>query len=198
MEFRHIPNILSGIRICMVPVFIYLFFEHSERIYLALLVFLLAGLTDVIDGYLARRNNWITNLGKLLDPLADKLMECTVLVCFTVNGTIPWQITAAFMLKELFMVCGAIIVLRKIKVTVKSKWYGKVTTSVFYAIAFAVFAVHVFDINVNAAVGGILFAAALLLTLVSMILYIIDTLSINAELKNKEKGQNSPRKEKSN
>jgi len=186
MKLKHIPNILSAIRICMVPVFIYLFFEHYERIYLSLLIFLLAGLTDIIDGYLARRNNWISNLGKLLDPLADKLMECTVLVCFAVKGIIPWQLTAVFMIKELFMVCGAIIVLKKIKVTVKSKWYGKITTSVFYAIVFSVFAVHVFDISVNVPVAVILFALALLLTLVSMILYIIDTLRINAELKNKE------------
>jgi cardiolipin synthase len=113
-------------------------------------------------------------------------MECTVLVCFAVKSIIPWQLAAVFMIKELFMVCGAVIVLKKIKVTVKSKWYGKVTTSVFYAIAFAVFAVYVFNINVNAAAAGILFAAALLLTLASMVLYIIDTLKINAELKNKE------------
>ena len=168
----------------MVPVFIYLFFEYYERIYLSLIIFLLAGLTDITDGYLARRNNWITNLGKLLDPLADKLMECAVLVCFAVKGIIPWQLAAVFMLKELFMVCGALVVLKKIKVTVRSKWYGKATTSVFYAIAFAVFAVRVFDIGADLA--GILFALALILTLASMILYVIDTLRINAELKNKD------------
>jgi len=170
----------------MVPVFIYLFFEHYDKIYLSLSVFLLAGVTDITDGYLARRNNWITNLGKLLDPLADKLMECTVLVCFAVKLIIPWQLAFIFMLKELFMISGALVVLKKIKVTVRSKWYGKITTGVFYAIAFSVFAVRAFDININEAAAGILFALALLLTLVSMILYIIDTLRINAELKNKE------------
>ena len=186
MKLRHIPNILSGIRICMVPLFVYLFFEHYGRIYLSLLIFLLAGATDIIDGYLARRNNWTSNLGKLLDPLADKLMECAVLVCFALRSIIPWQLAFIFMIKELFMVCGAIVVLKKIKVTVKSKWYGKITTGVFYAIVFAVFAARVFDIGVNAATAGILFALALILTLVSMILYIIDTLKLNAEIKNKK------------
>ena len=186
MKLMYIPNVLSAARICMAPVFIYLFFGFYERIYLSLLVFLLAGLTDITDGYLARRNNWITDSGKLLDPFADKLMECTVVVCFAVKGIIPWQLAYIFMLKDLFMVCGAVIVLKKIKVTVKSKWYGKVTTSVFYAMAFAVFAVFIFDIEVNSAVAAILFALALLLMLVSMILYIIDTLRINAKLKNKK------------
>lgn len=187
MKLKHIPNVLSAVRILMVPLFIYLFFEYYGRIYLSLIVFLLAGLTDIIDGYLARRNNWITNLGKLLDPLADKLMQCTVLVCFALKDIIPWQLTAVFMLKELFMVCGALIVLKKIKVTVKSKWYGKVTTAVFYAIVFSVFSVRVFKINVNPAVAVVLFALALLFTLASMILYIIDTLKINSEMKNNEK-----------
>lgn len=170
----------------MVPVFVYLFFEYYDRIYLSLIIFLVAGLTDVIDGYLARRNKWITNLGKLLDPLADKLMECAVLVCFAVKNIIPWWLPAVFMLKEIFMISGALIVLKKIKVTVRSKWYGKITTAVFYATAFSVFAVRVLRINVNAAAAVILFALALLLTLVSMILYIIDTLRINADLKNRE------------
>ena len=186
MKLRHIPNILSGIRILMVPVFIWLFFEYYEQIYLSLLIFLLAGLTDIIDGYLARRNNWISNLGKLLDPLADKLMQCTVLVCFAVKNIIPWQLAAAFMLKELFMITGAVIVLKKIKVTVKSHWYGKVTTAVFYAIVFAVFVVRVFKLDINPAVYAVLIALALIFTLGSMILYIIDTLKINAELKNKD------------
>ena len=186
MKLRHIPNILSALRILMVPVFVYLFFEYYDRIYLSLIIFLVAGLTDVIDGYLARRNKWITNLGKLLDPLADKLMECAVLVCFAVKNIIPWWLPAVFMLKEIFMISGALIVLKKIKVTVRSKWYGKITTAVFYATAFSVFAVRVLRINVNAAAAVILFALALLLTLVSMILYIIDTLRINADLKNRE------------
>ena len=190
MKLRHIPNILSATRILMVPVFVYLFFEyHDERIYLSLTVFLLAGLTDITDGYLARRNNWTTNLGKLLDPLADKLMECTVLVCFAVKDIIPWWLPAVFVLKELFMISGALIVLKKIKVTVKSNWYGKLTTAVFYVIVLFVFAVRVFDIDVNVVsvpFAAILFALALLFTLVSMMLYIIDTLRINKDLKSKK------------
>ena len=76
---RHIPNILSVLRIIMVGVFAYLF--AIGRPLAALSVYVLAFLTDILDGYLARRNNWITNLGKLLDPFADKLLIVVALIC---------------------------------------------------------------------------------------------------------------------
>lgn len=185
MRLKYIPNMLSIIRIMMVPVFIYLFFNYYEKqIYLSLGVFLLAGLTDIIDGYLARRFEWTTNAGKLLDPLADKMMQCSVLVCFALKNVNLWWIAVLFLCKELFMICGALIVLKKIKVTVKSNWYGKCTTAVFYAIAFAAFIFKLFDLTINDAVYFILFASALVLALCTTVMYIIDTLRINAEVRN--------------
>ena len=90
MKLKYIPNILSCIRIALVGVFIYLFFlDYPNNIIFALLTFLVAGATDVVDGYLARRNNWITDLGKILDPFADKLMQCTVLVCMSIKKLLP-------------------------------------------------------------------------------------------------------------
>ena len=184
-KLKYIPNILSGIRIMLVPVFIYLFFYYyDERIYVPLLVFLFAGLTDIADGYLARRNNWITNLGKLLDPLADKLMQCSVLVCFAIKNPALWWLAGMFIAKELFMICGAIIVLKKIKVTVKSHWYGKITTAAFYGIAFLAFIFKMFEVSEKTAIA--LFTPALVLALVCMVMYIFDTLRINDE-KKKEK-----------
>jgi len=188
MRLRYIPNILSVIRILMVPLFIYLFFYYYERqIYLSLYVFLLAGITDIADGYLARKCNWITNAGKLLDPLADKMMQCAVLVCFALKNFIPWWIAAMYMGKELFMICGALIVLKKIKVTVKSNWYGKCMTAVFYAIAFAVFIIKLFALTMSGIVYFILFASALILAMGTTALYIIDTLRINAEVRKSKK-----------
>ena len=88
MKLKNIPNILSFIRIGLVFVFIALFF--TNHIYLSLLIFLLAGATDVVDGYLARRFNWITNLGKILDPFADKMMQVSVLLCLSLcTGLAP-------------------------------------------------------------------------------------------------------------
>ena len=179
MKLKYIPNILSVIRLILVPVFIYLFFAfYEEQIYIPLCVFLFAGMTDVIDGYLARRNNWITNLGKLLDPLADKLMECSVLICFAIKRPVLWWLAGMFVLKELFMICGALVVLKKIKVTVKSHWYGKITTAVFYMIAFLVF---IFGLDGKAAIA--IFMPALILEFFCVAMYVSDTLRINPELK---------------
>jgi len=185
LKLKHIPNILSGIRIMLVPAFIYLFFYYYDtHIYIPLCVFLLAGITDIADGYLARRNNWITNLGKLLDPLADKLMQCSVLVCFAIKNPALWWLAGMFIAKELFMICGALVVLRKIKVTVKSHWYGKITTAVFYAIAFLAFIFRM--VEVDEIVATALFTLALGLALSCMVMYILDTLRINDEKKKEE------------
>ncbi|MBQ8140441.1 MAG: CDP-alcohol phosphatidyltransferase family protein [Clostridia bacterium] len=131
MKSKNIPNILSVIRILLVGVFIYTFFFVSE--YVALVVFLLAGATDVIDGYLARRNNWITNIGKILDPVADKLMQCTALVCLYIKEMIPLWFVIPFFVKELFTLIMGFIVLNRRSVVVVSKWYGKATVCLFYA-----------------------------------------------------------------
>jgi len=188
MKLKYIPNVLSAVRIALVPLFIYLFFAYYEKqVYLPpLIVFLIAGVTDVVDGYLARRNNWVTNLGKLLDPLADKLMQCSVLVCFAIENPALWWLAGMFVMKELFMICGAVIVLKKIKVTVRSHWYGKFTTAAFYAIALLVFIFEIFDFNMKGKAAIALFTPMLGLALFSMVMYIIDTLHINSDLKKKE------------
>ena len=131
MKLKNIPNILSTIRICLVFVFVALFF--NDKIVAALLVFLLAGATDIVDGYLARKYNWITNLGKILDPVADKLMQCTVLVCLYVGGYIPIFLVIPFFLKEFCSLLMGFIVIKRRNVTIVSKWFGKLTVCIFYA-----------------------------------------------------------------
>jgi len=188
MKLKYIPNILSAIRLMLVPVFVYSFFAYYEdKIYIPLCVFVVAGMTDIIDGYLARRNKWITDLGKFLDPFADKLLQCSVLVCFAIKNPDLWWIAAMFTAKELFMICGALITFKKIKVTVKSKWYGKLTTAVFYVIAFLVFIFKIFDFDdkMGRPLSVSLFVSALILALFSMVMYILDTLRINAEFQKK-------------
>lgn len=132
MKLKNIPNILSVIRILLVFVFLFVFFV-IDNIYLALLIFLIAGATDVVDGYLARANNWITNLGKILDPFADKLMQCTVLVSLWIKDIVPLWFVIPFFVKELFTLIIGLIVIRRRSVNVVSKWYGKFAVCLFYA-----------------------------------------------------------------
>ena len=134
MKLKSIPNILSIIRIGLVGVFIYVFFNnYPHNLVWALVVFLSAGLTDVIDGFLARKFNWITNLGKILDPLADKLMQCTVLICMLSKKLIPAWLVVPFILKEFLMLLGGLLIIRKKRVVVVSNIYGKMTVVFFYA-----------------------------------------------------------------
>lgn len=134
---KQIPNILSVIRLLCIPVFV-LLFNLGNRL-AAAGVFCGASLTDVVDGYLARRNNWVTNVGKILDPLADKLMQFTVLLCLTLSFKGPSHVIACivlilFTLKELAMLAGAIVVLRVKQNVVVSSWYGKLATVIFFII----------------------------------------------------------------
>ena len=99
MKLKNIPNILSIIRILLIFVFVYTFFA-LDNLYVALIVFLVAGATDVVDGFLARRYNWITTLGKILDPVADKMMQFAALICLLIKGLIPWWFAAIFFAKE--------------------------------------------------------------------------------------------------
>ena len=131
MKLKNIPNILSVIRIILVAVFVYTAFCVSDKV--ALIVFLVAGATDVVDGYLARRNNWITDLGKILDPVADKLMQCTVLVSLYIKDIIPIWFVIPFFAKEITTLVTGFLVLRKRSVVVVSKWYGKLAVCLFYA-----------------------------------------------------------------
>lgn len=101
----NLPNVLTIIRMALIPVFVAFFVEGLYR--LSLLVFLIASATDWLDGYLARKHQQITDFGKLMDPLADKLMVCTALICQGVRGVFPWPAIVIVMVKELVMVFGA-------------------------------------------------------------------------------------------
>ena len=134
MKLKNIPNILSVIRIMLVGLFVYVFFkDYPSNLLGALIIFLAAGLTDIIDGFLARKFNWITNIGKILDPFADKLMQCTVLVCMCIQDLIPVWLVIPFILKEFLMLLGGLLVIRKRKVVVVSNIFGKMTVVFFYA-----------------------------------------------------------------
>ncbi len=129
-----IPNILSFIRILMIPAIVVIYFSSVKNHYIwsALLV-LLSGLTDMVDGFIARRFNMISDVGKILDPIADKLTQFTVVVCLSINHPILIPVVAVIFLKELFMLIGAVIFVHRGNETPYARWWGKMTTVVLYA-----------------------------------------------------------------
>ena len=132
-EKKHIPNYLSVFRLLLIPVFLYFYFARRD-VTRAAITFITAGATDVLDGYLARHNGWITNLGKILDPLADKCMQITVLISLSLDKIIPWCITGILIAKELLILLGATRLIKKAHFYVQSGWYGKAAVVFFYAV----------------------------------------------------------------
>jgi cardiolipin synthase len=127
----NIPNILTILRFILIPVFAH--FLSTRNFIAAVLLFLAGGLTDVLDGYVARKYNLITSWGKIADPLADKLMQITAFVILSlVLKIIPLELVLVILVKETLMGLGALVLYRQKKYVVSANWYGKISTVIFY------------------------------------------------------------------
>ncbi|MBQ3145519.1 MAG: CDP-alcohol phosphatidyltransferase family protein [Clostridia bacterium] len=127
--FKHVPNILTIIRFLLIPIII--IFAIQDNYIATIIVLTLSGLTDILDGYIARKFNFISDFGKLMDPLADKATQVALLVTLTIQKIIPIWIILVVIIKEFLMVSGASFLYGK-ELVVSSKWYGKLTTVLFY------------------------------------------------------------------
>ncbi|MCI9552747.1 MAG: CDP-alcohol phosphatidyltransferase family protein [Acutalibacter sp.] len=125
-----VPNAMSGLRILIVPFFAVLYLKGHVAAAVALL--LLSGLTDMLDGLIARKFNQITELGKMLDPFADKLTQGVVALCIALRFPAIRPLLLLFIFKELLMLGCAVVLLKKHKRPCAAKWYGKVATVMFY------------------------------------------------------------------
>ena len=146
MSKRQIPNILSIIRLLLVPIFIIVFSSgdketvtlfgltlESKMLYCAI-IYTVSSITDILDGYLARKYDWISDAGKILDPLADKAMQCAVLFCVAYKHRFFLWIAIVFLIKELTLLFGASLIFEKKNAVVVSSWYGKLATVIIYVI----------------------------------------------------------------
>lgn len=126
---KHVPNILSICRILLLPIIAISVSMHNYL--LALIIFTISSLTDIVDGYIARNYDAVTNVGKLLDPLADKLTQLTMIASLVYTDVISGWILIVLLVKELIMIAGAAFLYGK-SVVVYSKWYGKLATVLLY------------------------------------------------------------------
>lgn len=126
---KHVPNTLTIIRFFLIPAILYFIF--TEQYIAAFIMLTVSGLTDVLDGIIARKFNCITNFGKLIDPLADKTTQISILAALTFKGIIPlWMLIVVFV-KEFAMIAGASFLYGK-ELVVSSRWFGKLATVLFY------------------------------------------------------------------
>ena len=164
---KHIPNILTIFRFILIP-FIVLNLANDKYL-AAFVIFTVSGLTDILDGFIARKFNFITNFGKLIDPLADKCTQIITLATLALKNIIPMWIIIIVILKEFIMVAGASFLYGK-ELVVSSKWYGKLATVLFYiAIVCSLF---IKEFNFTFDFSLYIYYLALISTIFSILMYI--------------------------
>lgn len=130
---KYIPNMITLLRLFMVPIFAVMFFSDVKNHYIyALMIFLLAGITDLLDGYLARKYDVVSVIGIVLDPLADKLMLLTALICLFVTAILPPWILAVMVISEgLLILAGIYLYFHKTEKVIPANKFGKMATILF-------------------------------------------------------------------
>lgn len=133
-EIFTIPNLLSLFRLVLIPIYvaIYLNSKSSADYYLAAGILAVSCLTDLIDGKIARHFNMISSLGKILDPLADKATQFTLIICLSLKYNVLWYLIGLFVLKESFQLIAGAINLRKGKMLKGALISGKICTTVLF------------------------------------------------------------------
>ena len=179
-----IPNVLTMIRLILVPVFVVLFIKGYKMASLA--VFAAASLTDMLDGHLARKLNQITDFGKLFDPLADKLMVLSALICQGIAGVFPWTAIIIVVCKELFMVTGGLLMLKN-DVVVYSNYIGK-AAQVCFILSLVLSFFHEELEAWGVQLDIILLWITVALALCAMIVYIIESVKTIRKQKEAEDG----------
>jgi len=162
----NLPNILTLTRFTLIPVFIYVVFCYpgaASGLIVGIVIFAFAGLTDLLDGYIARRCNMVTTWGKLMDPLADKLMLITVLISLAIKQLIPPFVVVVVIVKELLIIVGAAFLYKSRKVVVQANYFGKAASTAFFLAVVAV----IFEIPY----AEIILLTALLATIIALVQY---------------------------
>ncbi len=129
-----IPNILSLFRLILIPVYIHIYLnaQSTADYHLAAAILAVSCLTDAVDGQIARRFNMITPLGKVLDPLADKITQFTLIICLAMRHPVLWSIIGLFVAKELFQFFAGYIIVRHGRILKGAQISGKICTTVLF------------------------------------------------------------------
>lgn len=130
-EILTIPNMLSIFRLLLLPLIIW--FYTREHYIAALLVLFLSGISDIADGIIARKFNMVSDFGKIIDPIADKLTQGTLLLCIAIKHRIVIVLIAIFALKEILMATLGYLIIRRKDSVNSARWYGKLNTVIIYS-----------------------------------------------------------------
>ncbi len=161
-----IPNLLSLFRLCLIPVFMWLYCVEKNYLWTGI-VLIISGLTDTVDGIIARKFNMISDLGKVLDPIADKVTQAAMLFCLLTRFPLMIAPLALMVVKEFFMGVTGLMVIQKTGKVFGADWHGKVNTWLLYAMMI----LHVFWYNIPDIVSKVLIGICVAMMLISLVLY---------------------------
>lgn len=179
----NLPNKLTLFRVILIPFFVFFmlapYFEGYGN-YVAVAIFIVASLTDMLDGKIARKYNLVTNFGKFMDPLADKLLVCSAMICLIATGQLAAWIVIIIIARE-FIISGFRLVASDNGVVIAASYWGKFKTT------FQMLMVIVLILNINhpffTVLGTVLTYVALILTIVSLIDYMVKNKDVLKEQK---------------
>lgn len=133
MENKHknqiftIPNFLSLFRIILIPAMVYLYTIKQQYI-LVTVLYAVSGITDILDGFIARKTETVTDIGKVLDPVADKLTQGALMICLLYRYPLMWLLLIGFILTEVLIGILGLIAIKRTKTVISAQWYGKAAT----------------------------------------------------------------------
>ena len=169
----NLPNKLTVLRVILIPFFVFFmlapYFEGYGN-YIAVGIFIIASITDFLDGYIARKNNLVTNFGKFMDPLADKLLVCSALICLIETGQLASWIVIIIISRE-FIISGFRLVASDNGVVIAASYWGKFkTVSQMFMVIILILNIQWLPLQI---IGEILKYVALALTVISLVDYVI-------------------------
>lgn len=174
----NLPNKLTMFRVILIPVFIIvlmagIFSEPLNR-YIGVAVFCIASFTDYLDGNIARKYNLVTNFGKFMDPLADKLLVCSAMICMISTGQLEAWFVIIIIARE-FIISGFRLVAADSGIVIAASYWGKFKTvsQMFMVIVLIMDLGGVFDV-----IGTVLIWASLILTIVSLVDYVAKNIQV--------------------
>ena len=145
-----VPNLLSLFRLILIPVIVWLYWYRKEYIPAGVLL-IISGLTDLADGYIARHFNAVSNVGKILDPIADKLTQAAMLFCLVTRFPLMAAPFGFLVIKELFIGTTGLLMIRKTGKVVGADFHGKVATTLLYAMMI----LHIFWIDITPEISAV-------------------------------------------
>lgn len=161
-----IPNLLSMFRILLIPLIVWLYCGKQDYP-LAAWVLVLSGATDIADGFIARHFHMVSDLGKVLDPIADKLTQTAALGCLLTRFQAVWWLLGVLVVKETVMAVMGLLVIRRTGAVYSASWHGKLATCVLYAVIFT----HIVWYAIPQSVSAVLVLAGAASILLSLMLY---------------------------